>query len=63
MFEGIVANHARAIIQFGLLLLIATPIARVLFAAIAFAWKGLHVRGDYVNRARNSALQLVGLGS
>ncbi len=35
--EGIVANHARAIIQFGLLLLIATPIARVLFAAIAFA--------------------------
>ena len=35
--EGIVSNHARAIIQFGLLLLIATPIARVLFAAFAFA--------------------------
>jgi uncharacterized membrane protein len=35
--EGIVSNHARAIIQFGLLLLIATPIARVLFAAVAFA--------------------------
>lgn len=35
--EGIVSNHARAIIQFGLLLLIATPIARVVFAAFAFA--------------------------
>lgn len=34
--EGIFANHARAIIQFGLLLLIATPIARVLFAAFGF---------------------------
>ena len=28
---------ARAIIQLGLLLLIATPVARVLFSAIAFA--------------------------
>ena len=35
--EGVFSNHARAIIQFGLLLLIATPIARVLFSAIAFA--------------------------
>ncbi len=35
--EGILSLHARAIIQFGLLLLIATPIARVLFSAIAFA--------------------------
>jgi uncharacterized membrane protein len=35
--EGIASNHARAIIQFGLLLLIATPIARVLFSAFAFA--------------------------
>ena len=34
--EGIASNHARAIIQFGLLLLIATPIARVLFAAFGF---------------------------
>jgi len=31
------AGQARAIIQLGLLLLIATPIARVLFSAIAFA--------------------------
>lgn len=35
--EGIESNQARAIIQFGLLLLIATPIARVLFSAFAFA--------------------------
>lgn len=31
------SGHARGIIQFGLLLLIATPIARVLFSAVAFA--------------------------
>ena len=35
--DGIVSFQARAIIQFGLLLLIATPIARVAFSAIAFA--------------------------
>ena len=29
----------RAIIQFGLLLLIATPVARVIFSAVAFAWE------------------------
>ena len=29
--------HRRALIQFGLLLLIATPVARVVFAVIAFA--------------------------
>ena len=29
--------HGQAIIQFGLLLLIATPVARVAFAAIGFA--------------------------
>ncbi|HXZ80831.1 MAG TPA: DUF1634 domain-containing protein [Terriglobales bacterium] len=37
---GIVSSalslHARGIIQFGLLLLIATPVARVLFSAFAF---------------------------
>ena len=32
------AGHARAIIQFGLLLLIATPIARVIFSAYGF-WR------------------------
>ena len=37
VFEGMASLHARAIIQFGLLLLIATPIARVAFSAIAFA--------------------------
>jgi len=37
VIEGVVAFRARAIIQLGLLLLIATPIARVAFSAIAFA--------------------------
>ena len=31
--------HARGIIQFGLLLLIATPVARVLFTVFAFAYE------------------------
>ncbi|HUI84871.1 MAG TPA: DUF1634 domain-containing protein [Candidatus Binatia bacterium] len=35
--HGVAAMSAPAIIQFGLLLLIATPVARVLFSAIAFA--------------------------
>ena len=35
--EGVISFRARAIIQLGLLLLIATPIARVLFSAFAFA--------------------------
>jgi uncharacterized membrane protein len=35
--RGAIALEPRDIIQFGLLLLIATPIARVLFSAIAFA--------------------------
>ena len=34
---GSLALHAEAIIQLGLLLLIATPVARVIFAAVAFA--------------------------
>jgi uncharacterized membrane protein len=37
IFYGAIALDPRAIIQFGLLLLIATPVARVLFSAIAFA--------------------------
>ena len=36
IIHGAFALDARAIIQLGLLLLIATPIARVLFSAIAF---------------------------
>ncbi len=31
------ASHSRGIIELGLLLLIATPVARVIFSAIAFA--------------------------
>jgi uncharacterized membrane protein len=34
------ALDSRGIIQFGLLLLIATPVARVFFSAIAFAMEG-----------------------
>ncbi len=37
VIHGALAFRARAIIQLGLLLLIATPVARVLFSAIAFA--------------------------
>jgi uncharacterized membrane protein len=36
IFQGVMHLSARAIIQLGLLLLIATPVARVLFSAIAF---------------------------
>ncbi len=35
--RGVLAGSAHAIIQLGLLLLIATPVARVIFSAIAFA--------------------------
>jgi len=35
--HGALGLSGRAIIQLGLLLLIATPVARVLFSAIAFA--------------------------
>jgi len=35
--HGAVSMDPRAIIQFGLLLLIATPVARVIFSAVAFA--------------------------
>lgn len=36
IWHGVMALSARAVIQFGLLLLIATPVARVAFSAIAF---------------------------
>jgi uncharacterized membrane protein len=35
--QGVVARDPRAVIQFGLLLLVATPVARVVFALVAFA--------------------------
>jgi len=35
--HGVLQLSGRAIVQFGLLLLIATPVARVIFSAIAFA--------------------------
>jgi uncharacterized membrane protein len=34
---GVVHLESRSVIQFGLLLLIATPVARVLFSTVAFA--------------------------
>ncbi len=41
--QGIVANafsgRGRGVIQLGLLLLIATPVARVAFSVVAFAWQ------------------------
>jgi uncharacterized membrane protein len=37
IFHGALQRSGRAIIQLGLLLLIVTPIARVIFSAIAFA--------------------------
>ena len=35
--RGALSGHGRAIVQLGLLLLIATPVARVVFCAVAFA--------------------------
>ena len=40
IIEGALAFESRALIQFGLLLLIATPVARVVFSAIAFFLQG-----------------------
>jgi uncharacterized membrane protein len=37
IFQGVMQLDARAIIQLGLLLLIATPVVRVAFSAVAFA--------------------------
>ena len=37
ILHGVTEMNARAIIQLGLLLLIATPVARVAFSAVAFA--------------------------
>jgi uncharacterized membrane protein len=41
--HGALGGSARAIIQLGLLLLIATPVARVVFSAIAFAVERDHM--------------------
>jgi uncharacterized membrane protein len=38
--EGVLQGSGRALIQFGLLLLIATPVVRVGFSALAFARQG-----------------------
>jgi uncharacterized membrane protein len=43
IIQGTLHMSGRAIIQLGLLLLIATPVARVAFSAVAFA-----IEGDYL---------------
>ena len=43
IIQGALHMSGRAIIQLGLLLLIATPVARVAFSAVAFA-----IEGDYL---------------
>lgn len=43
IFHGVIRPSGRAIIQLGLLLLIATPVARVLFSAVAFARQRDHL--------------------
>lgn len=37
VFRGVGAGHCRSLIQLGLLMLIATPVARVVFSIFAFA--------------------------
>ena len=39
VFKNAVEGHAKSIIQFGLLLLIATPIARIIFSIIGFIFE------------------------
>jgi len=39
IFSNAVSFHSRGIIQFGLILLIATPVARVIFAVAAFIYE------------------------
>jgi uncharacterized membrane protein len=39
IFHGALAGHGRGLIQLGLLLLIATPIARVAFSLLAFLYQ------------------------
>jgi len=43
IFNGVIKLRSLAIIQMGLLILIATPIARIIFSAIAFL-----LEGDYL---------------
>lgn len=40
VLHGIAQGHSAALIQFGLLLLIATPVARVVLCVVAFAAEG-----------------------
>ena len=40
IFHEALALHGRGLIQLGLLILIATPIARVMFSAVAFGMEG-----------------------
>ena len=60
--QGALHIDGRAIIQLGLLILIATPVARVAFSAVAFAIeRDYPVRLDYLVRAGRPALQPAGI--
>ncbi|MBL4675797.1 MAG: DUF1634 domain-containing protein [Mucilaginibacter sp.] len=43
IFHGIITGRGRAIIQFGIILLIATPVVRVIFSAIGFILEKDHL--------------------
>ena len=56
--HGALGMSGRAIIQLGLLLLIATPVARVLFSADSLRHRArLHVRRYHLGRAGDSVVQ------
>ena len=53
IFRDAIALDPRGIIQLGLLLLIATPVARVAFTVLAFAYeRDWTLRGRHLDRAR-----------
>lgn len=54
ILKNVVKGHARSIIQLGLLLLIATPIARIVFSIIGFI-----IEKDYVYVTITSIVLLV----
>lgn len=54
ILRGIMAGHSRSLIQFGLLILIATPVARVAFSVAAFV-----IRRDHAYMAITSIVLAV----
>src|SRR5665647_1632830 len=58
IFKNAVEGHAKSIIQFGLLFLIATPIARIIFSIIGFI-----IEKDYLYVAITTIVLLVIISS